>query len=155
LLFFAKFLKPFFVENYGNPVNILLVEDNPADVELTRQAFKECRGNVSIDVAYNAMDALHYLRSGANPLPMLILLDLNLPGWDGKNLLREIKSDSSLRKIPIIILTTSNSGRDVAESYSLQANCYIVKPLDVDVFFETVKRIEQFWLNTALLPIET
>ncbi len=98
------------------------------------------------------MEALDYLRASDTNLPDLILLDLNLPRWDGKSLLREIKSDQSLKRIPVIILTTSNSEQDVVESYDLHANCYIVKPLDIDQFFKRIKGIETFWLETALLP---
>lgn len=100
----------------------------------------------------NGVDAFNYLRSNQDALPALILLDLNLPHWDGKSLLREIKADKVLRKIPVIVLTTSNSNEDVMESYGLHANCYVVKPLDIDEFFQKIKHIEAFWLDTALLP---
>ena len=140
------------MEYYKIPINILLIEDSPADVALTMEAFKQCHNPVHILVKDNAMEALDYLRASDTNLPDLILLDLNLPRWDGKSLLREIKSDQSLKRIPVIILTTSNSEQDVVESYDLHANCYIVKPLDIDQFFKRIKGIETFWLETALLP---
>lgn len=140
------------MENFKSLFNVLLVEDNPADVELTVEAFKQCEAPVKVRAVSNGMEALDYLRGEKNVLPDLIMLDLNLPGWDGKSLLRVIKSDSRLRKVPVIILSTSSASIDVMESYSLYANCYIVKPLDIDSFFEKVRTIEKFWLNTVLLP---
>lgn len=140
------------MENYSGSFSVLVVEDNPGDVELTREAFKQCFAEVHIQVASSAMEALHLLRSNVNVLPDLILLDLNLPGWGGKSLLKEIKSDGRLRKIPVIVLSNSSASDDVVESYSLNANCYIVKPLDIDIFFEKIKQIEAFWFHTALLP---
>ncbi len=140
------------MENFKSLFNVLLVEDNPADVELTVEAFKQCNAPVQIKVVSNALEALDFLRGDKGVLPDLIMLDLNLPGWDGKSLLREIKSDSRLRKVPVIILSTSSAGKDVMESYSLHANCYIVKPMDIDSFFEKIKTIEKFWLHTVLLP---
>lgn len=140
------------MEYYKIPINILLVEDSPADVALTLEAFKQCNYPAHILVKDNAMEALDYLRASDTNLPDLILLDLNLPRWDGKSLLREIKSDQALKRIPVIVLTTSNSEQDVVESYDLHANCYIVKSLDIDQFFKKIKGIETFWLDTALLP---
>jgi CheY-like chemotaxis protein len=134
------------------PANILLVEDNPADVELTKEAFKQCQLPAHILVKPNGMEALEYLRTHLHNLPNLILLDLNLPRWDGKSLLRAIKSDRALRRIPVIVLTTSNAEQDVLESYDLHANCYIVKSLDIDHFFEKIRCLETFWLDTVLLP---
>lgn len=140
------------MEHYKIPINILLVEDNPADVALTMEAFKQCQFPTHILVKDNGMEALDHLHKLTNSLPDLILLDLNLPRWDGKSLLKEIKSDARLKRIPVIVLTTSNSEQDVLESYNLHANCYIVKSLDIDQFFKKIKGIETFWLNTALLP---
>lgn len=141
-----------YVENYNHPFSVLLIEDNPADVELTKEAFSHCLAEISVQVMTNGIDALTFLRDDRHALPDLILLDLNLPGWNGISFLGEIKSDSRLKKIPVIVLSTSNAGKDVMESYDLHANCYIVKPLDIDLFFEKVKNIEVFWLNTVLLP---
>lgn len=142
----------FYVEHYKIPINILLVEDNPADVVLTTEAVKQFEFPARIVVKNNGMEAWDHLRASPGNLPDLILLDLNLPRWDGKSLLRELKSDASLKRIPVIVLTTSNSEQDVVESYDLHANCYIVKSLDIDQFFKKIKGIETFWLNTALLP---
>lgn len=139
------------MKNVKTHYRILLVEDNPADVQLTVEAFKECKSSVQLEAISSAFEALAFLKMGEK-LPDLILLDLNLPGWDGKKFLREIKSDEKLKGIPIIVLTTSNNYQDVKDSYELQASCYIVKPIDIDHFFEVVKRIEEFWLTTALLP---
>ncbi|MFN7120133.1 MAG: response regulator [Saprospiraceae bacterium] len=140
------------MEHYKSPVNILLVEDNPADAALTLEAFKQCRSHANITVLPNGMEALYYLRSSTIKLPDLILLDLNLPRWDGKNLLQEIKSDAVLKRIPVVVLTSSNARNDVMECYGLHANCYVVKSLDVDQYFENIRDIEKFWLDTALLP---
>ncbi|MDX1940444.1 MAG: response regulator [Saprospiraceae bacterium] len=140
------------MENYRGFYNILLVEDNPADVELTMEAFSRCQSSVNMTVMPSGIEALNHLHKDDEELPDLILLDLNLPGWDGKSFLKEIKQDSRLRKIPVIILSTSNSNNDVEESYSLNANCYITKPLDVHLFFEKIRCIEAFWLNTVALP---
>ncbi len=142
------------MEKKRGPFNILLVEDNPADVELTLEAFSQCHSDVRIAVMPSGIEALNRLREQERQLPDLILLDLNLPGWDGKSFLKEIKSDNRLKRIPVIILSTSNADSDVAESYRLNANCYVVKPLDIDLFFEKIKRIEAFWLDTVLLPHE-
>lgn len=142
------------MEKKRGPFNVLLIEDNPADVELTLEAFSQCRSDVCIDVMPSGIEALNRLQEQKEELPDLILLDLNLPGWDGKSFLKEIKSDNRLKRIPVIILSTSNADSDVAESYSLNANCYVVKPLDIDLFFEKIKRIEAFWLHTVLLPQE-
>jgi len=140
------------VENYKNRVNILLVEDNLANVELTREAFERCVTPVRMEVMHNGMDALHYLRNVPDSLPDMILLDLNLPHWNGISFLKEIKSDHTLKRIPVIVLTTSSAEKDVTESYNLHANCYIVKPIDIDHFFEKIKHLEVFWFDTVLLP---
>ncbi len=140
------------MENYRGPFNILLVEDNPADIELTREALGQCRAKINLHVVSNGMEAYQYLQDVAPALPDLVLMDLNLPVWDGKSLLKKIKSDSQLRSVPIVVMSTSSNHNDVMESYHLQANCYIVKPLDVDQFFEKIRYIENFWFNTVLLP---
>lgn len=140
------------MENFKNSINILLVEDNPADAELALEAFKQWQLFLNVQIKQNAMEALHYLRTQAAKLPDLILLDLNLPRWDGKSLLKEIKFDQTLKKIPVIVLTTSDAKQDVEECYNLHANGYIVKSLDIDQYFKKIKGIETFWINTALLP---
>lgn len=140
------------MENYNNRFNVLLVEDNPADVELTKEAFKQCQSSAVIQAMSSGIEALNYLRNVQENLPDAILLDLNLPSWDGKSFLRELKTDGNLRKIPVIVLTTSDTSKDVRESYSLYANSYIVKPLDVDIYFEKIKHLDAFWFRTALLP---
>jgi two-component system, chemotaxis family, response regulator Rcp1 len=140
----------------GEPVEILLVEDNPADVRLTQEAFKEGKVHNRLSVARNGEEALAFLRREADfgdaPRPDIILLDLNLPRKDGREVLAEIKADSNLKRIPVVILTTSQAESDLLHSYSLHANCYICKPVDLDNFLEVVKRIEGFWLEIVKLP---
>lgn len=138
------------------PFNILLIEDNPGDIRLTQEAFKEGNTKVNLEVVTDGVEALKYLRKENNYFdkqsPDLILLDLNLPKKDGREILEEIKSDQSLRKIPIVVLTTSNAGKDISNSYDLHANCYIKKPHDFDKFFDIIHKIEEFWLSTTILP---
>ena len=138
------------------PVNILLVEDNPGDVRLTQEAFREGNIDVDLDVARDGVEAIAYLRGQAPyeraHFPDLILLDLNLPRRDGREVLSEIKSDPVLKQIPVVVLTTSNAEADILKSYSLHVNCYINKPVDFDRFFDIVQKIEEFWLTTAVLP---
>lgn len=138
------------------PFSILLIEDNPGDVRLTKEAFKE--GNISMDlsVVMDGVEAIQYLRK-QGPFedvrtPDLILLDLNLPKKDGREVLKDIKVDEDLRRIPVVVLTTSNAETDILKSYNLYANCYINKPVDFDSFFKVIKRIEEFWLSTVMLP---
>lgn len=140
------------MEKYKGSIDILLIEDNPADAALTIEAFKHCQYQINILVQPNGMEALNYLHNQATKLPDLILLDLNLPRWDGKSLLKEIKSNNILKKIPVVVLTTSQAERDVIDCYNLHANCYIVKSLDIDQYFKKIKGIETFWFDTALLP---
>ena len=140
----------------GRPIQILLVEDNPGDVGLTLEALKEATLPNKLTVVKNGADALALLRrqgqhAGA-ARPDLILLDLNLPKKDGRKVLAEIKGDDNLKRIPVVILTTSEDEQDVLESYNLHANCYIVKPLDLDRFITVVKSIEDFWLRIVVLP---
>jgi CheY-like chemotaxis protein len=140
----------------GRPVQILLVEDNPGDVGLTLEALKEATLPNKLTVVKNGADALSLLRrqgqhAGA-ARPDLILLDLNLPKKDGRKVLAEIKGDANLKRIPVVVLTTSEDEQDVLESYNLHANCYIVKPLDLDRFITVVKSIEDFWLRIVVLP---
>lgn len=138
------------------PVNILLVEDNPGDVRLTQEAFREGNLKVQLDVVMDGLEALHFLNKRGpyqdSNRPDLILLDLNLPKKDGREVLSEIKQDPKLRYIPVVILSTSNAEQDVMYSYDLYVNCYINKPVDIDRFFDIIKSIEEFWLNIAILP---
>jgi CheY-like chemotaxis protein len=137
-------------------IEILLVEDNPADVRLTREAFKEGRINNRMAVARDGVEALDYLqRRGAfagATRPDMILLDLNLPRKDGREVLAEIKVDAQLCGIPVVVLSTSQNEDDVKSSYDLHANCYISKPVDLDQFINVVHSIEKFWLEVAQLP---
>ena len=137
-------------------VNILLVEDNPGDVRLTQEAFKEGNMPVNLGVVMDGVEALRYLRKQhpyeSVPTPDLILLDLNLPKRDGREVLEEIKTDTKLRHLPVVVLTTSNSEQDILRSYNLYVNCYINKPVDFDKFFDIIKKIEEFWFHTAILP---
>ena len=138
------------------PVNILLVEDNPGDVRLTQEAFREGNIAVNLEVARDGVEAIAYLRKQAPftdvVTPDLILLDLNLPKRDGREVLAEIKVDPDLKRIPVVVLTTSNAEADILKSYNLHVNCYLNKPVDFDRFFEIVQKIEDFWLTTAILP---
>ena len=135
------------------PFDILLVEDNPADVRLTQEAFKDTRVTNRLHVARDGVEALGMLRdaTGAVPRPDLILLDLNLPRKDGREVLQDIKHDEVLRHIPVVIFSTSQSEQDVARSYRLGANAFVTKPVDIDRFFQVIQSLEQFWLDTARL----
>ena len=140
----------------NRPVNILLIEDNLGDVRLTQEAFKEGRIEISMEVVMDGVEAIKYLQKEApyteKVTPDLILLDLNLPKRDGREVLKEIKSDEFLKRIPVVILTTSNAEQDIMKSYNLHVNCYINKPVDFDKFFDIIQKIEDFWLTTAILP---
>jgi CheY-like chemotaxis protein len=139
----------------GRSIEILLVEDNPGDVRLTIEALRDSKVRNNLHVAVDGVDALAFLRRGQHaqaPRPDLILLDLNLPKKDGREVLAEIKADAILRTIPVVILTTSRAEQDVLRSYELQANCYISKPVDLDQFITVVKSIEDFWLTIVTLP---
>jgi chemotaxis family two-component system response regulator Rcp1 len=141
----------------GNEKNsILLVEDNPGDIRLTQEAFKEGNINVDMDVVSDGEQAIDFLfRKGKFAdarRPDIILLDLNLPKKNGIEVLKEIKQDESLKKIPVIVLTTSDADHDISKAYSLNANCYILKPVDFDDFAKVIKTIELFWFQTIQLP---
>jgi two-component system, chemotaxis family, response regulator Rcp1 len=144
------------MELNGRPIEILLVEDNPGDVRLTIEALKEAKVRNHLSVAKDGVEALAFLRREGSytdvARPDLILLDLNLPRKDGREVLAEIKADASLRAIPVVILTTSRAEQDVLRSYELHANCYITKPVDLDQFITVVKSIESFWLTIVTLP---
>ena len=138
------------------PIEILLVEDNPGDVRLTKEVFKECKVNNNIHVVTDGAEAIAFLRREGNytrvPRPDLILLDLNLPKKDGREVLSDIKKDESLKRIPVVILTVSHAEQDILKAYDLSANCYITKPVDLDQFIKVVKSIENFWLSVVMLP---
>ncbi len=137
-------------------IEILLAEDNPGDVRLTREALKENKVQNNLHVASDGVEAMEFLRKigrHANaPTPDLVLLDLNMPRKDGREVLAEIKADAHLRKIPVVILTTSEAESDVLKSYDLHANCYITKPIDLNRFIEVVKSIQEFWFSIVKLP---
>lgn len=142
--------------NLVKPIDILLVEDNPGDVELARVALDESKLRNNLYVAKDGIEATDFLFKKGKfkdaVRPDLILLDLNLPNKDGREVLKEIKEDNSLKRIPVVILTTSSAEQDVLKTYDLHANCYITKPLDLDRFVEVVQRIEDFWLSIVVLP---
>ena len=133
---------------------ILLVEDNPADVRLAQEAFEEAEVANNMHVVSDGEEAISYLRmhDSNNPWPDLILLDLNLPKKDGRQVLAELKADETLRRIPVVIFTTSHAPNDITNAYDNYANCYITKPIDFEQFIDVVKSIEYFWLTTAKLP---
>lgn len=141
------------------PVEILLVEDNPGDVRLTKEALKEGKVRNNLYVAPDGVEALRFLRREQgyenSVRPDLILLDLNLPKKDGRQVLEEIKSDAQLRTIPVVILTSSQAEQDICRAYDLHANCYVSKPVDLDQFITVVKSIENFWFTIVKLPAES
>ena len=141
---------------FGVPLQVLLVEDSPGDVRLTQEAFREANPSVRLHVASDGVEAMSFLRRESEhtqaPRPDLVLLDLNLPRMDGREVLAQIKGDLQLRMIPTVILTTSDSAADIANSYRLQANCYLSKPQQLDAFESLVRCINEFWLTRAQLP---
>jgi chemotaxis family two-component system response regulator Rcp1 len=140
----------------GKPVEILLVEDSPGDVRLTVEALKDAKVRNELHVVEDGVEALAFLRQeGAYadaPRPDVILLDLNLPKKDGREVLAEIKGDPNLRRIPVVVLTVSQAEEDILKTYDLHANCYITKPVDLDQFIKVVRSIEDFWLTVVRLP---
>jgi len=140
----------------GKPIEILLVEDNAGDVRLTREALKEGKMLNNLQVAGDGVEALAYLKQTGKYAkavrPDIILLDLNLPRKDGRELLADIKTDPNLRQIPVVILTTSKAEEDILKTYDLHANCYITKPVDLDQFMTVVKSVEDFWFTIVRLP---
>jgi chemotaxis family two-component system response regulator Rcp1 len=138
------------------PLELLLVEDSPGDVRLTREAFLAANMSVHLEVASDGAEAMAFLRQeqayAAAPRPDLILLDLNMPRMDGREVLAQIKKDEALKTIPIVILTTSDSENDIERSYQLHANCYLCKPVHLDAFESLVKSVYDFWLTKAKLP---
>jgi two-component system, chemotaxis family, response regulator Rcp1 len=140
----------------GMPIEVLLVEDSPGDVRLTLEAFRDANRSIHVHVASDGVEAMAFLRRQAAhvhaPRPDLILLDLNLPKMDGREVLFLIKEDADLKTIPTVILTTSDAEADIVKSYQLQANCYLTKPVQLDAFENLVKSINDFWLTKAKLP---
>ena len=140
------------------PVEILLVEDNPGDVRLAIEALREGKVHVNMSVAADGVEAMEFLRRQGKhqeaPRPDLILLDLNMPRMDGREVLAELKADEDLKRIPVVVLTTSKAEEDILKSYNLNANCYITKPVDLDQFIHVVKSIHEFWLTVVKLPPE-
>jgi chemotaxis family two-component system response regulator Rcp1 len=138
------------------PIEILLVEDNPGDVRLTKEALKEGKVYNNLHWAKDGVEALEFLRREGShknaPRPDIILLDLNLPKVDGREVLSIIKNDSHLKHIPVVVLTTSKADEDVLRSYELHANCYVTKPVDLEKFIVVVQSIDRFWLSVVTLP---
>ncbi len=138
------------------PIEILLVEDSPGDVRLTREALRDAKVRNNLHIALDGIEAMKFLgRDGIHadaPRPDLILLDLNLPRMSGREVLEQIKQDAELKAIPVVILTTSAAEEDIIRSYQLHANCYITKPVDLDQFIKVVKSIDNFWLAIVKLP---
>ena len=144
------------VEQKGRSIELLLIEDNPGDVRLAQEGLKEGKILNRLHVARDGEEALAFLRREGGfadaPRPDLILLDLNLPRKDGREVLAEIKADPKLLRIPVVVLTTSEAEEDVLRSYNLHANCYITKPMDLERFIEVIMAIEQFWFTIVQLP---
>jgi chemotaxis family two-component system response regulator Rcp1 len=140
----------------GMPIEVLLVEDSPGDVRLTQEAFREANKTIHLHVAADGVEAMAFLRRegihSQAPRPDLILLDLNLPKMDGREVLAHIKGDEGLKSIPTVILTTSDAEADIVKSYQLRANCYLTKPVQLDAFESLVKSINDFWLTKVKLP---
>lgn len=140
----------------GRPVEILLVEDNPGDVRLTREALREGKIRNRLHIVSDGVEAIAFLKQEGNhanaPRPDVILLDLNLPRKDGREVLAEIKDDERLRRIPVVVMTTSSAEQDILGAYNLHANCYVTKPVDFDQFIEVVRSIQDFWFTIVRLP---
>ena len=133
-------------------LHLLLIEDNEGDILLTQEALSDIALRNSLTVMRDGEQALDFLQNSKNQLPDIILLDINLPRMDGKEFLSRVKTDPSLRHIPIVVLTTSSSGRDIKDAYTLYANCYITKPVDFDSFVQVIRAIERFWIHIVQLP---
>jgi chemotaxis family two-component system response regulator Rcp1 len=141
------------------PIEVLLVEDSPGDIRLTREALKDAKVHVNLHVTVDGGQAMAFLRREGEyataPRPDLILLDLNLPKKDGRQVLEEIKNSPTLGSIPVVILTTSAADADIQQSYKLHANCFITKPVDLEGFLEVIRSIDDFWLSVVRLPPKT
>ena len=144
------------IETIERPIEILLVEDNPGDVRLTQEAFKEGKVSNQLRVVGDGIQAMEFLRREGvyadAPRPDIILLDLNLPKKDGREVLAEIRADAKLKRLPVVVLTTSEADQDILKVYDLNANCYITKPVDLDEFIKIVASIQDFWLTIVKLP---
>jgi len=142
----------------GRPIEILLVDDNPGDVRLTLEALRDSKIQNHLHVAKDGVEAIAFLRRKGEyadaPHPDLILLDLNLPKMDGPEVLAEIKEDTALKHIPVVILTGSKDVEDITKTYNLHANCYVTKPIDLDQFIKVVTSVRDFWLTIVKLPTE-
>ena len=140
----------------GEPIRILLVEDNPGDARLTMEALRDAKVRNSVAVVEDGEEAMAYLRRQGRHAealrPDIILLDLNLPKKDGREVLAEVKADPDLKRIPIVIMTTSTAEEDILRSYNLHANCYVTKPVDFDQFIKVVRALDDFWLSIVKLP---
>ncbi|WP_315792110.1 response regulator [Fischerella sp. JS2] len=140
------------------PIEILLIEDNPGDVELTKIALEDSKISVNLNIVEDGVEAITFLRREGKyanvPHPDIVLLDLNLPKKDGREVLAEIKADEKLKRIPVVVLTTSQAEEDILKVYNLSANCYITKPVDFDQFVKIVQSIENFWFTIVKLPPE-
>ena len=145
-------------ENLGKPIEILLVDDNAGDARLALESLKESKIRNTLNWVQDGVEAMAFLRRHGKyataPRPDLILLDLNMPKMDGRKVLAEVKSDSDLKRIPVVILTISKSEEDILKTYDLHANCFITKPLDLDQFLKVIRSIEDFWLTIVRLPRE-
>jgi chemotaxis family two-component system response regulator Rcp1 len=146
------------VQMLGKPIEILLVEDNPGDVRLTAEALRENKFRNKLNVVGDGVEAMAFLRRegkyGDSPRPDLVLLDLNLPKKDGREVLAEIKADEDLKRIPVVILTTSKAEEDIFKTYDHHANCYVTKPVELEQFIKVVKTIQEFWLTIVTLPAD-
>jgi chemotaxis family two-component system response regulator Rcp1 len=144
------------MESNTRSIEILLVEDNPGDARLTLEAMREAKMSNRIHVVEDGVEAMEFLRRqgrfGDAPRPDLILLDLNLPRKDGREVLAEVKADPDLKRIPVVVLTTSRAEEDVLRAYDLHANCYVTKPVDLEQFMKIVALIDEFWVNVVTLP---
>ncbi len=140
----------------GRPAEVLLVEDSPGDVRLTREALKEGKVRNNLSVVSDGVEAMEFLRREGKykdaPRPDIVLLDLNMPRKDGREVLAEMKSDEQLKRIPVVVLTTSEAEQDILRTYDLHANCYLTKPVDLEQFISIVKSVEDFWLTIVQLP---
>jgi CheY-like chemotaxis protein len=146
------------MQQMSKPIEILLVEDNPGDARLVVEAFREGKVHNRLHVVRDGVEAITFLRqeekyAGA-PRPDLLMLDLNLPKKDGREVLQEIKTDEHLRRIPVVVMTTSQADEDILKAYDLHANCYVTKPVDLDQFIHLVRSVEDFWLTIVKLPKE-
>ena len=146
-------------KNHSKEIEILLVEDSPADILITREAFQDARLTNTLHVVEDGVKAMEFLRRegiyASAPRPDLILLDLNLPRKNGREVLAEIKATAEFKSIPIVVLTTSNADEDILKAYNVHANCYVIKPVGFDNFFKAVQSIENFWFSIVTLPPES